>query len=1298
MENTTAEDGNEEYEMNSVDQEEMLKRQAEENARLLEEDRQRKEARKKSRKQVRADRDVRGMEETPHGSFTFRAESIKLILKEDIKIERVAIAFGLLSPGENTPSWWGAQKPVAASLDNKGNVNFDNICLGTTKQFKLTEEFLSPLLAMKITITVYEMRKESPDVSSDPILGSSNIELSKLLVEDHPELELTLKLVRPNNHSGNLLDDESSTAIIKLTCDDALAEYVLGSCVLNCGPIIFENPPLSWTLEGADSGSSGTGGDEHNSGGNDGGKGGSKDNSTSGGNEGEETSGHTRSPAVIKSMMADGKLNQTFSLSLAQNPLIPALKFKLGTMTYEPPPPSELKSRIKSSSSSPDGIPDDSSLSNLPAESGRGSWRLTFKSTAKYFIKRENLAKLHKAVSEGECIEVHLTRNKVRGTPTLLQQHQQAEDGVEEVFKPEEPWIMLVTSDISQLLTADVTKCYAQNRIVQAPVNMFKPTTGISKSKAKQLYATRMKEVAAVLDAEEESNRFKCEVPVILSRSFKQATIEVECQQLTADDVVPPRRVHPKKPPRKFEDELRGELVEMVRNVCEEYEVLFSGAAKVNKRLSVKEQGAQLLEVLTTAGVRHDFMERLKPVVQRAVMSRFGRAPYDEAEKDRYLSELYSWLMSCVSQMLVKIYAPMVAEEQEEIKRHRLERGNSMVTSGSVGNFLIRTVTSGDHSKLVNESQEMSVVLEQLEDLRVCSIDLEAMDEWKSAMIRNEDRVTEAVHFLVNNPESTDISSEVWHEFGKFQLRAAINEGPLSPKFNAYIGKAVEALHESSKLNPNNAEVSKLLGSILLEQGRYEEAGEVLKDALDLESPCVGYRRTSSSSDVPTAPRTPAQMAEPEPLTSTLNCLYYNAVGNYAKAGEYLNHAVRSFNNKGLTAPGKPRRTASLLALEAADFLVEAALPGLAQLAMDLATKAEAASIAKAAGVMKTKPTKGNTATRIAAAKMAAVEAAEKVKEAGGEGSEPASIIQQRLRVSAKIALLKRDLDTALPLAEAATVNDPDDSEAWKLLGDVNFAAGSNQREASASAYSKAVSILDQSTPPIAPPLKLLVRLGSLHLHLGRFEEAKQTYLMGAGSWQTCSMWLGVGVALLRLENFGDAECAFQEANLRNNRSAAVWGYMCLLCLNTGASRLTQADHARNVAERLGLSDPILLRELGNAYTSLDRLETAEGLFRRSLAVDENNSHTRRRLADALSAQNAVADAVNEYFRVIENFKEKMNSSPSISNEGENKNDAEDRKECLLAIGECEHLLKTLGRMEEFAPLKALRLELKNSL
>lgn len=238
------------------------------------------------------------------------------------------------------------------------------------------------------------------------------------------------------------------------------------------------------------------------------------------------------------------------------------------------------------------------------------------------------------------------------------------------------------------------------------------------------------------------------------------------------------------------------------------------------------------------------------------------------------------------------------------------------------------------------------------------------------------------------------------------------------------------------------------------------------------------------------------------------------------------------------------------------------------------------------------------------------------------------------------------------------------------------------------SAYIKALSLLSAKpkptaarsmivgsagAPPEVPPppqLRLFVRLGTLMLQLGRNDAARGVFLQGCDTWQTCSMWLGAGIALLRTDQLKESEDALMEANVRNNKDPVVWGFVALVCLARGDKiRVDQADRAIVQANRLGLSDAALLRELANSYTALDLLESAEALFRRSLAC-ESSAHTRRRLADVLSAQNSLAAAVNEYKAVIE------------ANE--------DPQEMALAAGECEKLLVALGRSEEVPQLQAL--------
>ena len=73
--------------------------------------------------------------------------------------------------------------------------------------------------------------------------------------------------------------------------------------------------------------------------------------------------------------------------------------------------------------------------------------------------------------------------------------------------------------------------------------------------------------------------------------------------------------------------------------------------------------------------------------------------------------------------------------------------------------------------------------------------------------------------------------------------------------------------------------------------------------------------------------------------------------------------------------------------------------------------------------------------------------------------------------------------------------------------------------------------------------------------------------------------------------------------------------------------------------------------------------------------ASEPSTHTRRRLADVLSAQNSVAEAINQYQEVI--------------------NSAEpDEEDMKIALAGCEGLLASLGRTEEIEQIEALKAEL----
>jgi hypothetical protein len=290
-----------------------------------------------------------------------------------------------------------------------------------------------------------------------------------------------------------------------------------------------------------------------------------------------------------------------------------------------------------------------------------------------------------------------------------------------------------------------------------------------------------------------------------------------------------------------------------------------------------------------------------------------------------------------------------------------------------------------------------------------------------------------------------------------------------------------------------------------------------------------------------------------------------------------LRHAVQGFErrcrDRGLPlAPGQPRRTAVVVALRAAQYLCQHALPGLAAAALDVAAKAETAAVAKAAGLPKSRPRRYGSAARAAAAAAAeAAAASAAVAARGGSGGEPAEVRQLRLSCAAQLALLRHAARDALPLAEACQ---PEPIAAYAasgqgsggesgvgprgarghmvaaaartLLGDVKHALGDAQ--GAAAAYADALerrrAAFAAATPQAfldpegdedegpgpdpdpdegedealrvspVPPLRVLVRLATLKLSLGDFEGAKKLFLEGTQNKHTVFTLLSLCLSL----------------------------------------------------------------------------------------------------------------------------------------------------------------------------------------
>lgn len=216
-------------------------------------------------------------------------------------------------------------------------------------------------------------------------------------------------------------------------------------------------------------------------------------------------------------------------------------------------------------------------------------------------------------------------------------------------------------------------------------------------------------------------------------------------------------------------------------------------------------------------------------------------------------------------------------------------------------------------------------------------------------------------------------------------------------------------------------------------------------------------------------------------------------------------------------------------------------------------------------------------------------------------------------------------------------------------------------------------------------PLDAILTAGRLLQQCGRNEEAVRILLYASTIYSSASMSLQLGVNLMRLERFDDAEAALMEANLLDNRHAEVWAMLAILCVHRGPHRLNEAEQCVFQTLRLGLNNAVLLREMATAFMSIDKLTIAEDLIRRAMAAEaatspkhSSNPHTRKLLADVLAGQNLAAKAVEEYKAVL-------------------LDDSSDRETKLSVADKCLALLASLGRDDELVAVKNIIWALENS-
>ena len=385
----------------------------------------------------------------------------------------------------------------------------------------------------------------------------------------------------------------------------------------------------------------------------------------------------------------------------------------------------------------------------------------------------------------------------------------------------------------------------------------------------------------------------------------------------------------------------------------------------------------------------------------------------------------------------------------------------------------------------------------------------------------------------------------VWMDFTRFSLR------------NGDISHAEEYIKEILSLNENSIEHLLLLGSLLLQRQRYEEAAVYLHTAVDKDFYNVPanlvlsllYKFTNK----------PGLEKRFSSIAKRLCMRHLGLLPQKRGSKSNFNSSLESCYFRLETAPGEYSRVLTLDQIDdmyyfLTDYFLKEKLIYLASKSLEEVS---------------------NNKTS-----------------------------QSRYHFyQAQIAYWRKDYSECVSILSDLVKAEPKHESAWVLLGNTLYLM--NNHFDAEEAYLKALRCANRGKTMLSgksnshiSDYAILLRLGHIYMRRRAWSDAKLVYNRCCEENPTSTSWTLLGLSCLYLNELNEAEEALTEGNIMDEQNPVNWGalaYMCAKKTEKMPGRLSQFNTCMGLAISYGLQDSHLLANICKEY------------IRILVAGDENN-------------------------------------------------------------------------------------------